>query len=350
MNVLVLLTTSILALIFLIIHSYLFRGARLTINFFTFAFIWAFMKETTIRYFILLPPPYEFVNNRIPIIFRVVIATIGWLFSFYLAWSLAERAIKRVKYFQDSLFAVFLLSGVIIASISYCIETTGIAVGWWHWIKTETRYMSDCFVGISPFVLAIWAFFGMHFLLPFFLIECSKFKKTYWKCIFFIIAFIRDWIHRFSGPGLTMALEMWFIIGLLFFLSLVRPLKLEYYSQGAEMPIGRFKFNRNTLETLDQIPIFASLFMLLILIIIDIYILHKPELLISCLPMVFFILLAIDKIPLLWLVFVAFRLILTFEKKFIITTIPIITILIFQAFSWIKENFNPRFALPRKEF
>lgn len=106
MNIIIFFISSSIALGLLIGHSYFFRGRRITLNFFIFAFIWAFLKNP--------PQPnsylkaYEFLSQDMPVIFFFFTETIGWIFTLYISWCIAERILQRMIFFKKEFFLPYL--------------------------------------------------------------------------------------------------------------------------------------------------------------------------------------------------------------------------------------------------
>lgn len=331
MNILFLLISASIALILLIIHSYLYRGTRITLNFFIFAFIWAFLKEGS------APPPshpylklYEFLNQNIPLSFAYWTATIGWIFTFYISWCISEKILQRIDFFKNKIFSTLFICGIVIMGISYSIETTAINIGWWRW-NINHKTLQNLFIGgYSLFTLEAWLFFTLIFLTAFFLIECSKYRKANWKIIFIILPFIYSWVILHIGPRMpTFSKE---IIGVIIFLIL--PLTLlaffNYLPFEYDGIIGQRPHQRTKIHLVfKELPLLIMLFMLSIVVGIDLFILKNPILLISALPVIFILLLSIKEIP-FYIIFIFSLLALSWGKeKMIIPILPVIVVFLF---------------------
>ncbi|MBL7196780.1 MAG: hypothetical protein ISS47_01630 [Candidatus Omnitrophica bacterium] len=321
MNVLPLFISAIIAVGLLILHSYLFRGARITFNFFFFAFLCALRKER-----ILLTPaprcPYEYLNCNLPVFWSILAATVGWLFAFYIGWTLAEMIFKkRIVLFEERIFPTLLLTSLIIGSIAYCLEATGIAMGWWKWRFIDLR-QANFLIGCPFMAIEAWFFFSVYFLAAYFLIECSRFRRVNWKCIFFLLPLIFLWYFQFISPKLSQKIA----IAILFPLSFLSPLKFEYGQ--AEWPES-VKFSLNIRRLLTDIPLFMILFMLGFVIVMDLAVIKQPALLVSALPAFFFLLLCIKKIPFYFILILAVVLFAVIGSKFVPSLIPVGFVMIF---------------------
>ena len=316
MNVLPLFIVALIAVGFLILHSYFLRGFRITFNFFLFAFLCAFRKECfTLN--ISSRSTYDYLNSNLSNFWPVLTATAGWLFAFYIGWSMAETILKKRKIvlFEGKIFATLLLAGLVIGSISYCLETTGIAIGWWQWKSIDLRLAN--FLTKSPLTaFEAWFFFSIYFLSAYFLIECSKYRRVNWKCIFFLLPFISLWYFQFIHPKLSQKMA----IILLPSLAILSPLKFEYGK--AEWPES-VKLSLTIRRLLTNIPLFMMLFMLGFVTIVDLTVIKQPALLVSVLPAVFFLLLSIKKIPFSFILILSAALFVVIGKKFVPSLIPV---------------------------
>ncbi len=326
MTVLPLLTAGIIAVGLLMLHSYILRGPRITFNFFFFTFLCAFRKE---RILLTFAPrcPYEYLNSGISIFWSVLSATIGWLFAFYIAWTLAEEILKkRFIFLEKRIFITLLLTGLIIGSISYCLESTGIALNWWRWKFTDYRLTN--FLSVCPLMaIEAWFFFSIYFLAAYFLIECSRYRRANWKCVFFLLPLISLWFFQFIPPKLSQGMA----ISTLLPLALFNSLQFEY-GQIKWEESKRFPLNIRYL--LNNIPLFMMLFMVVFVMIMDLAVARQPILLISVLPILFFFLLSVKKIPFYSIIILATVLFILIGKKFVPSLVPIGFILVFRPIDW----------------
>jgi len=316
----ILMSTSAIAILLLIIHSYFLRGPRVTFNFFFFAFLWAFMKEVHApRSPIIFPVPYEFLDLKVPMGVSQLTASIGWVFAFYLSWCLAELILKRIDYYKDRLFAVLLLSVIIIGSISYCMETPAIAVGWWKW-KAVDLFLAN-FLILCPFLaIFAWMSFGMHFLVAFFLIELSRYKDASWKCIFFLLPAVHIWIMRFLGGKKPVEMEGAIALFILIILAFLSRLRIEYGRVEDALENDLSPIKNRLFSFIYWIPVAMALFMVLIALILELAVAKNPVLVISLLPVLLFVVLSIKKIPFI-IPFILSAIGVVFTKLFPLTII-----------------------------
>ena len=191
------LAVSVISICLFILHSYCKRGARLTFNFFLFASIVTFIKEAPGRRFdgVLAQDyaaPFEFLAQQSPVIVGSLTGLLGWIFIFYLGWSMAERIIQRAGTLSEYVFPVLFLSALVIGSTSYGIEATAIKIGWWRW-KIEDLRFAEILIGVPFISFEAWINFSLQYLLlPYLLIQCSTLRHAFWKSVFFIIPFTHN--------------------------------------------------------------------------------------------------------------------------------------------------------------
>ncbi|MDO8602524.1 MAG: hypothetical protein Q7O04_01590 [Candidatus Omnitrophota bacterium] len=346
MHILVLFISSGIALFLLIMHSYFLREKRITLNFFIFAFILAFLKEGSIRKEAIYEAyPYLKLygfSNDVPVFVASLIATIGWVFTFYISWCIAEKILRRIDCFKNKIFATLLMSSFVVIGVSYCIEVTAMNIQWWHW-DIHPLAQKNLFVGSYSFLpIGAWLFFSLSFLIAFFLIECSKYRNSRWKAIFLFIPFIYGWSVYYYGPRVPLLpIGTMNVVGLfmftILFLSLLNQLSFEH---------GYIDYNHKVLKNtpilyfLNKAPVFVLLLMLSIVIIVDLFVISKPILLISIIPLLFLLFLSIKKIPLQLIVIIALAVIISDKLRLraIFTIVPMIFFLILWMFSKIKER------------
>ncbi|MBL7196790.1 MAG: hypothetical protein ISS47_01680 [Candidatus Omnitrophica bacterium] len=342
MNIIGLFISTVVGVIFLVIHSYFTRGSRLTLTFFPFAFIVAFNKEFST--FLKKSSPFFFPGKEDFFILSILTVVIGWIVVFYLGWSIAEKIIKRVDFFQDKIFPTLLFAGIIIACICYAIEATAINIGWWQWFFFDKRFTKFLVGGVHFFALEAWFYFAIHFLATYFLIEYSKYKKKDWKCIFFLIFFMRMWTIIFFKSELPRVIEEWIALSLLFILSFLSRLRFEF--SDIKLPKGPKFLTTNQLEA---IPLLVIIMITAILAILDIAEIKEIQLLITILPILFFVLLAIEKIPLSLVVISTLALVVFGGAKMIPVLVPVATLVFFNIVVIInqlgKKNKLGRFRL-----
>jgi len=312
-----------------IVHSYFSSGFRLTFSFFFFAFLVAIIKEgpMLVNGRLIKNPtmPYEFLAKNGSVMIETTLAILGWVFTFYLGWYIAKRIAKRLGAWENRIFPVVFIGGLVTASVGYAVEATAIGVGWWNWTIGDMRLAGFLVGGVPLIVFETWMHFPTQYLLmPYSIIECSRFKNINWKGIFFLIPFIHSVSTQFRSELVRAGIEH-IALTILLILALVSPLRFDY----SEVRLPSLKWNLN-LRLLELLPMLIIMILVFILSFLDLVKIHDVQLLISLLPVVFFILLAIRRIPLLWIVFFALFCLLIFNKLALVAVVPVIVVLVFK--------------------
>jgi len=337
MNMLWAILVSLLSIFLFILHSYYKRGFRLTFNFFFFAFLVAVIKEGPMRIngILMKNPtmPYEFLEGQGSVIIKTMLAITGWVFTFYLGWYIAERVAQRLGKWGNRIFVVTFLSGLVTASIGYSVEATAIGIGWWHW-TIESHELASVIVGVPFIVFETWMHFPTQYLLlPFFLIEYSRFKTAAWKEIFFLIPFLHS-ITTHCRPELFRVSVEYTALFVLIVLAFISPLQFD--CSGIKVPILPKRFLKPGL--LDSLPAIVSLILLTILAFLDVAKIHNQRLLISLLPTTIFVMLSFKKISLSYIFFFIVACLIFIHKEAIPAMVPIIIVLIFQKLARVSPN------------
>ena len=317
---------SFTGLALLIVHSYFKRGFRLTLNFFLFAFMAGMRKEAGT---FLGPPlssmkyPTPFIHTgSYPLLFSVFNTTIGWMLAFYLSWCISDKIVERVHYFKGKIFPVLFFCGLVIAALSYSIEATAINIGWWKWLFFDKHFAEALIGGVHLFALSAWFYFAVHFLAPFFLIECSEFRNSEWRCIFFLIPFSRTCTMIFLGSGLPRMLHEFFIFIILITLIFVKPLDFNYPPFKIKSIMSSF-----LRKAIENIPFFVVFIVFSVLFFLDLIKIKDPSLLISLLPLVILILLAFRQLNPLFISVLVAVILLVFGKIGLTSLVPMLAFL-----------------------
>ncbi len=326
----------LLGILVFILHSYSRQGPRLTFNFFFFAFLVAIIKEGPMRINGLLMKnpsmPYEFLIKGVPVVASTTLVILGWVFTFYLGWYIGGRVSERLGAWQKRIFPTLLLSGLVTASIGYCVEATAMGLGWWHWTIEDAR-LAPLLVGAPFIVFETWVHFPTQYLLmPYSLIECSRFKRMSWKGIFFVIPFIHSLSTQARLESVRIGVEHAALMVLLV-LAFTNPLRFDYSGIKKHEGVSFLKP-----KLLDQLPMAVMIMLLSTLALLDVAKIHDAGLVISILPAMFFILLAIKRIPFYWIASLALLCFLILQKQAIIATAPVAIVLIFKSAMKITSN------------
>jgi hypothetical protein len=330
MNTTSLLAVVLISLVLLITHAYYRRGFRLTFNFFLFGVIAALRKEIGTFFgsesIMLKGSPFFFPRADVPFFISFLTVIFGWIFTFYIAWTIAEKITDRLGSFRGKIFPTLLFAGLVAASISYAVETIGVNMGWWRWKFHDGRFSVFLVGDAHFFAMQAWFFFAVHFLAVYFLIECSKFRKSGWKAVFFLIYFLRTWSIVFSGGSdFPRIAEELVILGLLIALSFSLPLKFEFpvVKLRNKPSISRSRF----IEGLFYLVVFNLVSVLIFLSLIK---LKKPVLAVSVLPFLVMIMLAIRKVNLYWIIALFLFILISAKPIMMPVALPLTLFLIFK--------------------
>jgi hypothetical protein len=332
MNTPRLLVVILVSVILLIAHAYFKRGFRLTFNFFLFALIAALRKEIGTFFgsepLMLKGSPFFFPDANLPFLISFLTVIFGWMFTFYIAWTLAEGITRKFIYFKNKIFPTLLFAGVIAASISYAVETVGVNMGWWRWKFYDDRF-SNFLVGDAHFfALEAWFYFTVHFLAVYFLIECSRFKKFDWKNLFFLIYFIRTWSIVFSGGSdLPRMIEEGVMFCLLIVFSFWLPLEFK-------LPVLNFKKNLSvfSFKLIDSLFFLVVFNLVAVLVFLSMVKLKNMQLVISILPLITLILLALPGIKPFWVFLLCLCMVISGGNVMVPAILPVALFMIFKLF------------------
>lgn len=89
----------------------------------------------------------------------------GWAIAAYLAWWVGYQVARRLEGSRPPrLFPQLVWASLFLGALSWAVETTAVASGWWHW----TIPAQGGWLGNVPFIALVdWSFVGLDFLLPF---------------------------------------------------------------------------------------------------------------------------------------------------------------------------------------
>lgn len=339
MTILNLFFFTFIGLILLVIHSYFKRGFRLTLSFFLFSFIVGMRKEAGT---FLGPPlsnmrhaaPFMHTTNN-PLTLSVLNTTMGWMLAFYLSWCIAEKIVQRSACLKGKIFPTLLFAGMVVAALAYSIEATAINIGWWKWVFFDAHLAKYLIGGVHLFALSAWFYFSIHFLAPYFLIECSPFRQTNWKCVFLFIPFLRTCTMLFLGSGLQRMIHEFIVFFLLMALVFVSPLTFNYPSFKAKLTNDSWAH-----RWVNLIPYIVAAIVLLVLIFIDILQIRNLQLLISLFPLIVLILLSLQSVSVYLIVLFILVVGLAFGKVGIAPAVPVLTFLCLNFFLNLRRSFK----------
>ena len=101
--------------------------------------------------------PYAIRNPLFPVFGVPLQEVTGWAIVAYLGWWIGTR-------FSRYVFAQIAWGCLFLGAVSWAVETAAVAAGWWHWTVPVTQPL---FVNVPFIAIVDWMFVGTDFLLPF---------------------------------------------------------------------------------------------------------------------------------------------------------------------------------------
>jgi len=280
MKLLLFLSSSFLTLL-LIIHSVKSRGVRTTLYFFLSAFLFGVVRGNSVAYLSSDENglPYVFSDALIHVGKAELPACIGWVFSLYLSWTLAEGVLHRRPGLGRAVFPLSSFAIVAMGCFSDAVETTASGVGWWRWniIHRATPLLPG---GTHLFGIVEWMSAGLDFLVPFLLFRTSRGARSAlaWACV---LLWPLHWATHWKfdiAPGMPHAYEIYHAI-IVFTVPIFVLLRTPTLAEEPERRVSR---------GVAFIPMLALAGMFAVLVATDLGVLRDPELLISLFPLAVF--------------------------------------------------------------
>jgi hypothetical protein len=181
MRTAILFIPSTLIVLALVWHSWRVRGARETALFFPLALLFGIVRGNIIWWITTVhfkgSFPYVFSNRVMGFFHDSLQADIGWILTLYVGYSSAEWLLRRIPGRAHSFFHTITLSGLFAVCLSYAVETTAMAMGWWNWnITTHSRF----FIDVPMAGIAAWFSVPIDFLTPFLLLVRAPRRYRPW--------------------------------------------------------------------------------------------------------------------------------------------------------------------------
>ncbi len=183
---LLLLLPSLSGLLLILFHSWRQRGPKITIAFFVSGAVYGLLRDAFIQDAMIddrdLRMPYEFALPVLRIGDASIQAVVGWLFSIYASWCIAEAIVRRFEPQQAEprLFPVLTLACLTNAALGYAVEVAAAAAGWWWWnLSVKNPFTLD--VPVAGVIA--WFSVPFDFLLPFLLIFGDRGRIRWWALV-----------------------------------------------------------------------------------------------------------------------------------------------------------------------
>ena len=297
----VLFISSLAALVLLIVHSFYRRGRRVTAAFFIGGAIFGVLRGNAVwascQYCLGAgtgATPYLPQGRALPHLGHESLqVVIGWLFAGYLARTLSEFVLRRIKW-EDRLFPTVALSALFMACMGYCMESAATRVGWWYWdFSTVNPYF-----GHVPLAgIAAWFSVAVDFIFPVLFIACSEYRAMRWRWLALLIFPLHMGAHALYNvvPWID---NMYVVLAIaVVALALFNRTRLEAglmrRSEGARAGV------------VDFLPAIAVATFLAVSLQADLRVARDVELACTTIPLAVFALLAVTRIPIAFVAAVA---------------------------------------------
>ncbi|MCG2703621.1 MAG: hypothetical protein L6366_04560 [Candidatus Omnitrophica bacterium] len=277
---------SIIGTLLLFFHSWRYHKPKITIYFFLFSTTFGLFKQYYIHYFYLVEPkPFVFLHTGEFKLFGInPVKTIGWNFAFYLSYFLAEQILSRLGMIKHYVTPVVILGALICTTISFCMEITGIATGMWQW---NARVTFDIPYILSQGLLARpiinWATKCAMFLFGFSIFTSPLFNKWTGKILCLFVFFWHFILFRLVHISSDTSFNIFYFTLLILFIYL--PLEKNFF------------IDKTAHDWTTNILAYAAAMLMIIFIAVKLIANGHPELLISILPLLLFIILSIKELP-----------------------------------------------------
>jgi len=165
---------SFICVLILILHSYIFRGKRITFVFFVSCYVMKALKCISDA----LPaqpdymPTTDFLGLNVggkPLGSYLFVIPIGWIFAHYISWCIAEAILKNNPNKRDAFFPTVVLSIFGTGLVGLCMEKVNEGILWWQWAPHAKT-------GATIYFL-IWALWSIMFYYFFFILHIKGPKK-----------------------------------------------------------------------------------------------------------------------------------------------------------------------------
>ena len=197
--------------------------------------------------------PYEIRNPMLSFAGVSAQEVVGWAVVTYLAWWIGAR--------RPQLFLQVAWGALFLGAIAWAIEAAAIAARWWHWtVPTASRV----FINVPAIGIVDWFFVGIDFLLPFAAITGSRLRWRYLTLLFFPVHFAGHLL-----PGIWLHVVHWMLVLIAAWLAL--------RSSATDRPFA---------DVRSWIPAAGFFLIVADVAAVDLFLVRRPDLLVSIIPVV----------------------------------------------------------------
>jgi tetratricopeptide (TPR) repeat protein len=226
---LLLLTVPSLAVLALLLwHSARTLPRRRATSFWAGIAVYGFIRALSVRWItekgLGASVPYEIRDPLFPVLGVAPQEVVGWAIVAYLGWWLGYRfAAARARGGRPRLFPQVAWACLFLGAISWAVEATAVAAGWWRWTLTASNSL---FLGVPFIGIVDWFFVGVDFLLPFVVITAPAFAGRPARFLTLLAFPVHFGAHLFVGritpsvPIPVFHLAHWALLALVVWLAL----------------------------------------------------------------------------------------------------------------------------------
>ena len=248
MNLRVLLLTvpSLAVLALLLGHSARTLPRRRATSFWAGIAVYGFLRALSVRWItekgLGAPVPYEIRDPLFPVLGVAPQEVVGWAIVAYLGWWLGYRFAARAHSGRPRLYPQVAWASLFLGAISWAVEATAVAAGWWRWTLTASNPL---FLGVPFIGIVDWFFVGVDFLLPFVVITAPALAGRPARFLTLLAFPVHFGAHLFVGriaPSLPIPvfhLAHWALLALVVWLALRSEIADAAFDAPAERRYGR---------------------------------------------------------------------------------------------------------------
>ena len=291
----------------LVLHSLKTRGRRDTAFFFLFALLFGILRGNTIWWITTVHHagdfPYIFKSKLIGVFHDSIVADMGWILCLYIGSYLAFTMLERIPQLKGRLFATISLACLFNATLSYAVEATAIEMGWWGW---TLNVHSDLLRDVPMAGIVAWFSVGFDFLVPYYLIRYYRKPGQIWPW-FSLLIFPLHMLTHLSNTRVSDALPIvpyniwhWGMVLATMFLPFLSRLQFRrawlesrFIPGGSPARDGEPSASRFVV----WLPMLGVFTVMAVLFVSDLLIVRSPDLATTKASLVYFVLLALPRIP-----------------------------------------------------
>src|SRR5688572_21141936 len=159
---------TVAVLVLLVFHSARTLPRRRVIRFWTSVIVYSFVRSLGVKWVtekgLGAAVPYQIRDPLFPVMGVPPQEIAGWAIVAYLGWWMGHRFAGARGDGEPRLFPQIAWACLFLGAISWAVEATAVAAGWWRWTLTAGHPL---LLGVPFIGIVDWFFVGVDFLLPF---------------------------------------------------------------------------------------------------------------------------------------------------------------------------------------